>query len=76
MRIQSLIELLYKKALVAAKAWASLYLNWFKRELFGGDIIHTSCLNGIKTVSHRFAIITNHFDPLSKALANRRCCGI
>jgi len=42
MRIQSLIELLYKKALVAAKAWASLYLNWFKRELFGWDIIHTS----------------------------------
>jgi 2,3,4,5-tetrahydropyridine-2-carboxylate N-succinyltransferase len=28
----------------------------------------TSCLNGIKTVGYRFAILTNHFYPLSKAL--------
>ncbi|TVU62301.1 hypothetical protein FQP88_12395 [Vibrio atlanticus] len=33
------------------------------------DFRITSCLNGIKTVGHRFAIIANHFYPLSKALA-------
>ena len=28
----------------------------------------TSCLNGIKTVGHRFAIITNYFSPLNETL--------
>jgi hypothetical protein len=28
----------------------------------------TSCLNGKITVGHRFAIIANHYFPLSKAL--------
>jgi hypothetical protein len=31
----------------------------------------TSCSKGIKTVGHRFAIIANHYFPLSKALCTK-----
>jgi len=36
----------------------------------------TSCSNGKITVGHRFAIIANHYFPLSKALVATTCSSL